>query len=96
MRSRYTAFVLEDAEHLLRTWDASTRPARLELTEGVRWLRLLVLATSAGGPFDDEGTVEFEAVYRLDGRRGSQHEVSRFVRRGGWWSYVGESGGEVG
>jgi SEC-C motif-containing protein len=29
MRSRYTAFVLDDREHLLATWHPSTRPAQL-------------------------------------------------------------------
>src|SRR5699024_8451195 len=65
MRSRYTAFALHDADHLLRTWHPRTRPERAELlaslSEEVRWLRLDVLATSAGGPFDDAGTVEFIA-----------------------------------
>lgn len=93
MRSRYTAFVLEDADHLLGTWDPSTRPADLEFTPGLHWLRLLVVARTGGGPFDDTGTVEFDAVYRLDGRRGSQRENSTFVRTGGRWLYVGVLGG---
>src|SRR5699024_12334823 len=65
MRSRSTAFALHDADHLLRTWHPRTRPERAELlaslSKEVRWLRLDVLATSAGGPFDDAGTVEFIA-----------------------------------
>jgi SEC-C motif-containing protein len=49
-----------------------------------------VLSRVRGGPFDDEGTVEFRAHHRhrfRDGR-GVQHEVSRFVREGGRWFYV--------
>ena len=30
MRSRYTAFVVGDREHLLRTWDPATRPDELD------------------------------------------------------------------
>lgn len=92
MRSRYTAFALRDLEHLLGSWHPDTRPARDELaqslTEEVRWLRLEVLATSGGGPFDDAGTVEFRAISKGPHGRQEQHEVSRFVREQGWWFYV--------
>ncbi|WP_432497937.1 YchJ family protein [Kineococcus auxinigenes] len=94
MRSRYTAFVREDAAYLLRTWDPATRPADLDVTgSGGRWRRLLVLATTGGGPFDDTGTVEFEAHARDGGRRDVQHEVSAFRRDGGRWTYTGSVGG---
>lgn len=94
MRSRYTAFVREDAQHLLRTWDAADRPDGLDLTgTGGRWRRLLVLATTGGGPFDDTGTVEFEAHAREGGRRDVQHEVSAFRREGGRWLYAGPARG---
>lgn len=89
MRSRYTAFVVGDREHLLRTWDPATRPDELDLDRGVEWRRLLVLATTGGSPFDDTGTVEFEAHYRRSGRRGVQHENSAFTRAAGVWLYVG-------
>ena len=92
MRSRYTAFALGDREHLLRSWDPATRPADLDLDPGVQWRRLLVLATTGGSPFDDTGTVEFEAHYRQAGRRGVQHENSSFARREGRWFYVGPVG----
>lgn len=84
MRSRYTAFTVRDVDHLLRTWHPRTRPDRADLTaslaEEVRWLRLDVLATGAGGPFDDAGTVEFTAVSKGPHGRQEQHELSRFVR----------------
>lgn len=92
MRSRYTAFTVRDAGHLLRTWHPRTRPDRAELIASlsaeVRWLRLDVLSTSAGGPFDDAGTVEFTAVSKGPHGREEQHELSRFVREGGSWFYV--------
>ena len=52
------------------------------------WTRLTVLRTSAGGPWDEEGTVEFVAAYRTAGGRGRLHENSRFVREGSRWFYV--------
>ncbi|PRB15574.1 YchJ family protein [Microbacterium sp. MYb62] len=88
MRSRYTAFVLEDAEHLLRTWHATTRPAMIDFEPDLEWRRLLVLDRVAGGPFDREGVVEFEALWRHGTERGSLHERSRFVREDRHWYYV--------
>lgn len=97
MRSRYSAFTVGDAPYLLQTWHPATRPASLELDHDQQWRRLDVLATRGGGPFDDDGVVEFVATFRSGagpggrGRlheRGQLHEVSRFVREGGRWFYV--------
>ena len=97
MRSRYTAFAVRDLEHLLRSWHPSTAPAREELAaslaEEVRWLRLEILGTEAGGPFDDVGVVEFSAISKGPDGRSVQHERSRFVREDGTWLYLdGELG----
>ena len=88
MRSRFTAFATGDTGHLLRTWHPTTRPATLDLDDGLRWQRLDIIDQVRGGPFDDDGEVEFEAFYRQDGERGSQRERSRFVREDGVWLYV--------
>jgi SEC-C motif-containing protein len=88
MRSRYSAFAVGDAGYLLETWHPRTRPAHLDLDPDVRWTGLDVVATSGGQPLTGEGTVEFRAHYRRDGRAGTQHEVSRFVRDGGAWRYL--------
>ncbi|MEZ0493369.1 YchJ family protein [Kineococcus sp. TBRC 1896] len=95
MRSRYTAFVLGDVDHLLRSWHPATRPADLDLDDDVQWRRLVVLGTDCGSPFDDAGTVEFEAHYRHAGRRGVQHEESAFSRVEGRWVYQGPVGNRV-
>ena len=88
MRSRYTAFVVGDADYLLRSWHPRTRPETLDLDPGQRWLFLEILRTEHGGPFDDTGVVEFIAHYKADGARGSLHEVSRFTRVDGAWVYL--------
>ncbi|WP_408630031.1 YchJ family protein [Actinomycetospora lemnae] len=88
MRSRYTAFVRGDVDHLLRTWHPDTRPATLELDPGVRWTGLEVLERVGGGPFDAEGVVEFRAHHERGGRAGVQQERSRFLRDAGRWVYV--------
>jgi SEC-C motif-containing protein len=89
MRSRYSAFALRDVPYLLRTWHPHDRPeeAEVDLDPDQRWVRLDVVETTGGGPFDDEGTVTFEARWRStasrdDGTpaRGVLRERSRFVR----------------
>ncbi len=88
MRSRYSAFVVLDAEYLLRTWHHTTQPSSLDLDGGIEWRRLDIVSTQRGGPLDSEGVVKFAAHFRHDGDRGVQRETSRFVREGGRWYYV--------
>ncbi|TDK23830.1 hypothetical protein E2F46_09885 [Luteimonas aestuarii] len=91
MRSRYSAYVLEDAAYLLRSWHASTRPADLSFDEPPArkpaWLKLEVKSHAATG--EDTAEVIFVARYRIGG--GSvvrMREHSRFVREGGRWFYL--------
>jgi SEC-C motif-containing protein len=96
MRSRFTAFVLGDGGHLLRTWHPTTRPPRVDLDPGLAWTALEVLRTEAGGPGDAFGVVEFRASHApVPGARhggdgpGVLHEVSRFARTPDeGWQYV--------
>lgn len=89
MRSRYSAFAVGDTAYLLRSWHPRTRPAMRSLDSEVTWERLEIVATSDGGPLHTEGTVEFRAHYRTaEGQRGQQHEVSRFLRHDGQWTYL--------
>ncbi|NJC71303.1 YchJ family protein [Planosporangium thailandense] len=90
MRSRFSAFAVEDAAYLLSTWHPATRPARIRFEPHQRWSRLDILGTTGGGLLDAEGTVEFRAHYSQHGRQGGVlHERSRFVRRDGRWLYLG-------
>lgn len=88
MRSRFTAFVVRDADYLLRTWDPDTRPFELTLVDlPVQFYRLDILDVVGGGPLDREGVVEFEAFYKGD-PPGSQRERSTFRRVGREWVYT--------
>lgn len=92
MRSRFSAFAVGDSEYLLATWHPSTRPVSLEFDDTLRWYRLDIHATRAGGLGDRRGVVEFTAHYRgkpgTDVAAGGQHEVSSFERLDGRWYYV--------
>jgi SEC-C motif domain protein len=86
MRSRYSAFVLGRADYLQASWHASTRPARLDLDPGIKWLGLEVREHR---PVDaNHAEVEFVARSRVAGRGQRLHERSRFVRDDGRWYYV--------
>ncbi|WP_157878100.1 YchJ family protein [Streptomyces torulosus] len=84
MRSRYSAFVVEDEAYLLRTWHPRTRPTQVDFDPGMRWTGLEILGTSEGSAFHTTGTVTFRASFR----GGSLHERSRFERVDGAWVYV--------
>ncbi len=91
MRSRYSAYVREDAGYLLRSWHPSTRPDELSFdapkAQRATWLKLDVLRHVATG--EDAAEVEFVARYRVGGGRAVRmREHSRFVREGGHWFYL--------
>jgi SEC-C motif-containing protein len=89
MRSRYSAFALDDDGHVLSSWHPHTRPAAIDRDPGLRWVGLDILASTGGGLFDAEGVVEFRAHYRDHGKPGDMVERSRFVRHDGQWVYWG-------
>ncbi|MDP2367475.1 YchJ family protein [Rhodoferax sp.] len=87
MRSRYSAFVLQDVHYLLATWHASSRPPELMLEPGVKWLGLELRQQQVIDATHAE--VEFVARQRdASGRAHRLHEHSRFVREQGRWFYV--------
>lgn len=88
MRSRYSAYVVGDADYLLATWHPRTAPKSLELDPAQRWFRLDVVAGERGGLLDTVGVVEFVAHYRNGREAGTQHETSAFIRVKGRWLYV--------
>jgi SEC-C motif-containing protein len=92
MRSRYSAFVLDELAYLLATWHESTRPESLEANPpGLKWLGLEVRNQDVVDA--DHASVEFIARNKSGGRAQRLHEVSRFTREGGRWFYLdGDSG----
>jgi len=86
MRSRYTAYVLAQADYLFTTWHLTTRPSDIQVDSTVKWLGLDVRKHMADG---DRAVVEFVARSKQAGRATRLHETSRFVREAGRWYYVG-------
>lgn len=87
MRSRYSAYVLDETGYLLSTWHPRTRPARIDPNPpGLRWLGLEVRQHQQQD--QDHAMVEFVARCKQGGRATRLHEISRFERVEGHWLYV--------
>jgi len=89
MRSRYSAFVMQNKSYLLATLHASQRQTddadNLQQTmNSTQWLGLTIVDHTENG---DEAEVEFIAYY-VDKPIGQLHERSRFSRQQGQWFYV--------
>ncbi len=83
MRSRYTAYTLENWRYLYKTWHPQTRPTRKELSRSpaTQWLKLEIIKAEGD-------KVEFTAHFREGEQTGVLHEISRFERLPGGWVYV--------
>ncbi len=93
MRSRYSAYVKHEIDHLhgslhpgeRKDWDPKgTR----DWAERAEWHGLEIHATEGGGPDDEEGTVEFTATFTDAGQRLEHRELATFRREGGAWYFV--------
>ncbi|MBI9020088.1 MAG: zinc chelation protein SecC [Verrucomicrobia bacterium] len=93
MRSRYTAYVLEDVDYLVETTLPASRTR--DLAESIRdwmsqveWQKLHVLKVEAGGRSDTEGTIEFIAEFIGPEGTDRHHECSLFKKVRGVWFYA--------
>ena len=97
MRSRYSAYVTNNAQYVYRSWDKNTRPPLkvLRVDSSQEFIKLEIINTTAGGSEDETGTVEFIASYILkdsskDREIYQHHENSYFVKQNNRWFYVNE------
>ncbi len=93
MRSRFTAYVRGDLDHIENSHASEVRDTfNLSVAEStassVEWVSLTISDTTAGGDDDDTGTVEFSARFKKDGELQVHHERSNFRRENGRWVYV--------
>lgn len=94
MRSRYTAYALREIDWIERTSAGSAllafdRASAQRWAEAATFTQLKVIRTTAGGPDDASGQVEFEATFRENGKTQALREVSLFTRVDGLWHYAG-------
>ena len=93
MRSRYTAYVMGNAQYLFKTWHKSTRPTLKALKSfgAQNLIGLKIIATQAGGESDNKGMVEFIATSHsptLVGIFDQHKEKSLFARVNNRWVYI--------
>lgn len=88
MRSRYTAYALNNTEYLEKTWHKHTRPAQLQLNTEINWLSLEIIDTQNDQNDDNESWVKFTVKFKHGARLQSLHEHSRFLRENDQWLYV--------
>jgi SEC-C motif-containing protein len=92
MRSRYAAYVEHAIDYIVDTCTQGEKD-RIDVkqtrdwSEKSKWLGLKILSAEKGGTEDSEGTVEFEAVYEMDGLKDIHHERAKFKKEGGRWLY---------
>tara|TARA_B100001248_G_scaffold261981_1_gene255365 strand:+ start:16275 stop:16769 length:495 start_codon:yes stop_codon:yes gene_type:complete len=94
MRSRYTAYVVKNIDHIKNTLAPHERDdfdyqASKKWAEESEWLGLEVHESEKGGPQDRSGTVDFTATYKEDGEV-RKHREHSFFKRGndGHWYFV--------
>ena len=101
MRARYTSYVTGDVRFLKTS---ATEEVQKEFSEedskawsaAAEWHGLEIIATEKGGPGDEDGVVEFRAMYTANGEFCNHHEVSRFVKEPDGWKFAdGELVGET-
>ncbi|WP_323815543.1 YchJ family protein [Cellvibrio sp. NN19] len=93
MRSRYVAHALLAIDYLWDTWspEQRLRSSKDDIrawAESCDWLGLQILSTQQGRADDNEGIVEFIALFRQQGQLQQHHEVSQFKKVLGKWLYV--------
>jgi len=94
MRSRYTAHITLAIHYLWDTWSTQERirSSKEDIeawAASCEWLGLKIVKTRAGRPQDNQGIVEFIALYRQNGQLQQHHEISLFRKSHKSWLYVG-------
>jgi len=89
MRSRFTAHVVGDFEHLHRTYLGTAKEPYVPDPEagGTDWTRLVIHSHETGAK-PDHATVDFTAYFRKEGGEEALHEKGEFKRVDGTWYYA--------
>lgn len=99
MRSRYSAYTLQEMPYLLETLHPSQRhdydeAGAAKWAQESQWEGLEIVAVTNATDDDSRGKVEFRARYRRAGELLTHHELAEFRRAGGdWYFYDGKTVG---
>lgn len=93
MKARYVAYTSGDIDFIISSHDPETREnvsreATEEWSHSAQWLGIEIRNTTAGGPDDTEGMVEFVAHFKLKGSLINHHEKSYFKKINDTWYFV--------
>ncbi len=94
MRSRYSAYTIEDVNYLKETLTAAQQ-ADFSSEETRKWAResqwhgLEIKETEGGGENDEHGSVEFAAHFTSNGQQHTHYEKALFEKTDGRWLYSG-------
>jgi SEC-C motif-containing protein len=98
MRSRYSAYAKAEIEYLQESLHPDQRgdydpKSTRQWAESAEWEKFEIIRTEAGGPEDEEGTIEFIAAFTEGGAKKEHHERAKFKKVEGRWFF--ESGEAV-
>jgi SEC-C motif-containing protein len=89
MRSRYSAFAMNNTDYIQLTWDKNTCPDSVDFANDVtQWEQLEIIETKKGLAGDNKGLVHFKAHYTQNGKQQILNEISRFVKKSSRWYYL--------
>jgi SEC-C motif-containing protein len=93
MRSRFTAFCLHKFKYLIDTLHPSKHQpndlAELETSSHkTSWVKLTLQHTQQGLETDNQGSVEFSAIFNENRRFFELRETSSFIKENGQWFYL--------
>ncbi len=84
MRSRYTAFCINDVDYLNKT---TSLPPITSIDSSIRWTGLTIIKSMKGGASDSTGIVEFNAFFIEENIDYILHEISQFKKQNECWLY---------
>lgn len=92
MRSRYTAFVLNELDYIKNTavgkaLERMEEDKSSESEKHLKWVKLNIINYN-GSHNDNVGQVEFEAYFSLKGKISILHEKSNFKKINNKWFYI--------
>ncbi len=92
MRARYSSYACGEVGFLKTSMVSSAQEDFDEASskawsQAAEWHGLEIVKTEKGGVDDDEGVVEFRALYTANGEFCNHHERSTFVKENGEWRF---------